>query len=69
MATDCLKVLGRSEGAIATMDMIAARDAASKALVGLGKRRGGGGGSPSPVGKERAEESEGDICTLWETCP
>ena len=41
-------------------DVIAARDAASRALAGLGKRRGGGGGgSPSPVGKERAEESEG----------
>ena len=40
-------------------DEITARDAASRALAGLGKRRGGGGGSPSPVGKERMEESEG----------
>ena len=50
---------GRSEGAIASMDVIAARDTASRALVGLGKRHGGGGGSPSPVGKERPEVSAG----------
>ena len=59
LATDRLKVPGRSEGAIASMDVIAARDAASEALAGLGKRHGGGGGSPLPVGKERAKESEG----------
>ena len=64
LATDRLKVPGRSEGAIASMDVIAARDAASEALAsealaGLEKRHGGGGGSPSPVGKERAKESEG----------
>ena len=47
------------KGAIASMDVIAAWDAASKALAGLGKQNGGGGGSPSPVGKEREEESEG----------
>ena len=41
------------------MDVIAARNAASQALAGLGKERSGGGGSPSPAGKERAEESEG----------
>ena len=40
------------------MGVIVAHDTASRALAGLGKRRGGGG-SPSPVGKERAEESEG----------
>ena len=51
-------VLGRSEGAITSMDMITAQDAASQGLVGSGKWRGGGG-SPSPVGKERVEESEG----------
>ena len=54
LTTDPSRVLGSSEGAIASMDVIAARDATSRALVGLGKRRGGGGGSPSPVGKERA---------------
>ena len=59
LATDRLSVLGRGEGAIASMDVIAARGAASQALAGLGKRHGGGGGSPSPVGKERAKESEG----------
>ena len=58
LATDRLSVPGRSEGAIASMDVIAARDAASEALAGLGKRHGGGG-SPSPVGKERVKESEG----------
>ena len=52
-------VPGRSEGAITSMDVIAAWDAASRALAGLGKRHGGGDGSPSPVGKERAEESDG----------
>ena len=61
LASDRSWVLGRSEGAIASMDVIAAWDAASRALVWLGKRHdgGGGGGSPSPVGKESAEESEG----------
>ena len=59
LATDRLRVPGRSEGAIASMDVIAARNAASEALAGLGKRHGGGGGSPSPVGMERAKESEG----------
>ena len=59
LATDRSRVLRRSEGAIASMDVIATRDAASEALAGLGKRHGGGGGSPSPVGKERAKESEG----------
>ena len=49
----------RSEGAIASMDMIATWDAASQVLAWLGKRHGGGGGSPSLVGKERVEESEG----------
>ena len=49
-----------SEGTIVSTDVIADRDAASRALAGLGKRGGGGGGggSPSPVGKERAEELE-----------
>ena len=59
LATDRSWVPGRSEGAIASMDVIAARDATNQALAGLGKRHDGGGGSPSPVGKERAEESEG----------
>ena len=60
LATDRLRVPGRGEGTIASMDVIAARDAASEALAGLGKRHGGGGGgSPSPVGKERGKESEG----------
>ena len=59
LATDRLRVPGRGEGAIALMDVIAARDAASAALAGLGKRHGGGGGSSSPVGKERAGELEG----------
>ena len=59
LATTRLRVPGRSEGTIVSTDVIAAHDAASRALAGLGKRRGGGGGSPSPVGKERAEESEG----------
>ena len=59
-ATDRLRVPGRSEGTIVSTDVIAAHDAASRALAGLGKRRGGGGGgSPSPVGEERVEESEG----------
>ena len=59
LATDRLKVPGTNEGTVVSMDAIAARDAASRALAGLGKRRGGGSGSPSPVGKERVEESEG----------
>ena len=59
LATDRLRVPGTSEGTIVSTDVIAAHNAASRALAGLGKRRGGGGGSPSPVGKERAEESEG----------
>ena len=59
LATDRSWVLGRNEGAIATMDVIATQDAASRALAGLGKRCGGGGGSPSPMGKERAGESKG----------
>ena len=59
LATDRLRVLGMSEGAIVPMDMIAAHDAASQALARLGKRCSGGGGSPLPMGKERVEESEG----------
>ena len=60
LATDRSRVLERSEGAIASMDVIAAQDTASRALAGLGRRRGGGGGgSPSPLGKERAGDSEG----------
>ena len=59
LAIDRSRVPGRSEGTIASMDVIAGRDATSRALEGLGKRRAGGGGSPWPVGKERAEESEG----------
>ena len=58
LATDCSRVLGRREGAIASMDVIVARDAANQVRAGLGKRCGGAGGSPSPIGKERAEESE-----------
>ena len=57
-ATDRLRVPGTSEGTAVSTDVIATRDAASRALTGLGKWRGGGGGSPSPVGKERAEESK-----------
>ena len=41
------------------MDVIITQDDASQTLAGLGKRHGGGGGSSSPVGKERVEESEG----------
>ena len=59
MATDRLRVPGRREGTIVSTDVIAAHDAASRALAGLGKWRGGGGGSPSSVGKDRAEDSEG----------
>ena len=59
LTSDRSRVPGRSEGAIASMDAIAAWDAASQELEGLGKRCDGGGGSPSPVGKERVEESEG----------
>ena len=59
LATDRSRVLGRRQGAIASMNVIAAWDATSWALAGVGKQRGGGGGSPSPMGKERAEESEG----------
>ena len=61
LATDRSRVPGRSEGAIASMNVITSQDAANWALTGLRKRHGGGGGvgSPSPVGKERAEESEG----------
>ena len=69
LATDRLRVPGTSEETIVSTDVIAARNTTSRALARLGKRRGGGGGSPSPVGKERAEESEGDIGTLWEACP
>ena len=59
LATDRLKVPGTSEGTVVSTDAITAQDAASRALAGLGKRHGGGSGSPSPMGKERAEESEG----------
>ena len=59
MATDRSRVPGRSEGTIVSMDAIAARCAGSQALAGLGKRRGGGGASPSRLGKVRAGESEG----------
>ena len=59
LATDCLRLPRTSEETIMSMEVIAARDTASRALAGLGKRRGGGDGSPSPVGKERAEESKG----------
>ena len=47
------------KGRSTSMDVIAAQDAASQALAGLEKRHGGAGGSPSPVGKERAKELEG----------
>ena len=43
LATDSSRVPGRSEGAITSMDVIAAWDAASQALARLGKRCGGGG--------------------------
>ena len=60
LVTDRLRMPRTSEETIVSTDVIAAQDAANRALAGLGKRRGGGGGgSPSPVGKKRAEESEG----------
>lgn len=59
LAPDRSRVSCSSEGAIASMDMIITRDAANWALIGLGKGYGGGGGSPSLVGKERMGESEG----------
>ena len=65
LATDRLRVPGRSEGTIVSTDVIAAHDAASRALAGLGKWRGGGCGSPSPVAKERPEELEGRGVQLW----
>ena len=54
LATDRMKVAGTYEGTIMSTDVIATHDAASRALAGRGKRCDGGGGSPSPVGKERA---------------
>ena len=54
LATDCSRVPERNEGAIVSMDVITAQDAASRALAGLGKRRGGGG-SPSPLGRRERE--------------
>ena len=59
LATDRSRVPGSSEGAIASMDMITAWDATSRALARLWKQHGGAGGSPSPVGEGRAEKSEG----------
>ena len=58
LATDRSRVPGRGEGAITSIDVIVARGTGNRALKGLGKRRGGGGGSRAPVGKERAGESE-----------
>ena len=55
LATDRSRVPGRREEAIASRDMIAARDTTSQALVGLEKQRGGGGGGGSPSPWERRE--------------
>ena len=55
LATDHLRVPGKSEGAIASMDMIAARDATSWTLAGLGKWHGGGGGLHRPLGRRQWE--------------
>ena len=59
LTTDHSRVPRKSEGGMASMDVITARGTANRALAGLGKRRDGGSGSPSPVVKERAGASDG----------
>lgn len=60
LATDRSRVPGRSEGAITSMDVIAAQDTINCVQVELGKWHGDvGGGSPLLLEKERVGESEG----------